>query len=171
MFWSFFKKKKRKIAELSPEQDHFLGTAIEEYNNSLAEFNDGLRFSDFDEWGYDQYSNKFVLKNNDLVEIEADAQIIGSYSRSGKSWEWSWNNPHVEKESSRDSHLVRKYGEKEELWYLTEGLVPVVNDTQPIYFAAVGKKITNSQAVYAGPAGDITVYLLLKNITERAETL
>ena len=164
MIRKLFKKNKPKVFDLSPEQDEYLGDAINEYNISLKTFNEGMKFNDFDEWGYDQYSGKFLLKNNGEKIIEAEAQIIGSYHSPEKSWEWAWNNPNIEEEAKIDSHTVKEFGNKQNIWYFSEGKVPVLKDEQAVYFAAVGMKLTNSQAIYPGAAGDLIVYLLLKNI-------
>jgi hypothetical protein len=165
MFEKLFKRKESRSFDLTPEQDEYLAGAIDEYNNSLKTVNEHYGFSDYDEWGYDQYSGKFQLKKDGSIIIEANAQIIGSYDEIEKDWEWSWNNPNVEDSAKADSFLVKEYGDSENIWYFKEGIVPVLRDEQAIYFAAVGKKLTSSQAIFPGDSGNLTVYLLLKNIT------
>lgn len=166
MFKKIFKKRKGKVFDLSPEQDEFLGCAIKKYNESVKKYNEGMKFGDFDKWAYDQFSGRFLLKNNGKTIIDADAQIIGSYHPPSKSWEWAWNNPNIEESAKIDSAIVKEYGDKEKIWYFSDGKVPVLMDDQAVYFAAVGMKITESQAIYPGRAGDLTVYLLLKNIKQ-----
>src|SRR5688572_29658030 len=95
-------------------------------------------------------------------QVLADAQIIGSYSPSGASWEWAWNNPYVEKKMKKDVQQVRKFGLKEKLEYLTAGIVPAPDDKFAAYLSSIAVKVIGSDGVFAGPAGPITVFLSLK---------
>lgn len=166
MFNKLFSRRSARIFDLSADQDLFLGAAVEECNQSIRQYNQAWDSRRFDDWSYDQYSGKFRLKDGDVIGVEADAQIVGSYHSRNKTWEWSWNNPNVETDAKQDSQAVKNYGDKEKIWYFSEGIIPVVSEDQAIYFAAVGRKLSQSQAIYKGDAGDLNVYLLLKNIIE-----
>ncbi len=164
MFGSLFGKKKEPVTfDLTPEQDEYLADAIQIYNNSLKEYEKKYGFANYDEWGFDQETGKFLLKDNGKVVISADGQIIGSFSSSDLSWEWAWNNPNVEPAMVQSSLKVKEYGEKEGLNYFCEGVLQVPDVSYAAYLAAVGQKITNSEVVYRGIMGDLSIFLLLNN--------
>ena len=164
MLKNLFSRRKKKSFDLTPEQDDFLAASIQEYNESLKGLNESIGFDQYDEWSYDQYSGVLSLIEHRATKIEADAQIIGSLNGANMSWEWAWNNPNIEESAKVDSITVKEYGEKESIWYFSQGIVPVLHEEQAIYFAAIGKKLTGSQAVFPGDSGTLKVYLLLKNI-------
>lgn len=164
MFKKIFggKKPKCDFSELNPEQDEFLGSAIKEYNAKRA-----LSFEkyDFDKysWFFDQESGVFELKDKDRKIFEADGQIIGSFLKSDGSWEWAWNNPNWKKEFTKDSLLVKDYGQKQKLGYFCEGMIPIGSEEYAQYLTAVGVKISDSESGYHGDCGNIVVYIMLKN--------
>lgn len=162
--FSFFKKKKPLYAPLTPEQDAFLASCTQEYNEKLERLNREWGFADHKNWGFDQTSGVFELERNDGVKVQADGQIIGSYSSTGDSWEWAWNNPHVEAPMKRDVELVRAFGEKEKIEYLCRGMVPAPDKLFGMYLSGIAAKVIGSEGVFAGDAGPILVFLSLKNL-------
>ena len=165
MFGNLFSKNTTFKFELTPDQDEFLAAAIELYNQTLKEFNERYNITKY-AWGFDQETAKFQLKKNEKVKYEADGQIIGSYSKSEGSWEWAWNNPNIESSVSKDSLKVKKYGEKEDLRYFCEGSLSIENENYAAYLAAVGQKLSGAAVTYRGAMGDLSIYILLNNLTE-----
>ena len=157
-------KKKPADAPLTPEQDAFLASCTQEYNEKLEILNRDWGFSDYKNWGFDQASGLFFLDLNDDSRVEADGQIIGSYMPSKKSWEWSWNNPHVLDSMKRDAQLVRAWGEKERINYLSTGMIPVPDKLSPSYLASIATKVVGAQGAFAGAAGSVQVFFTLKNL-------
>lgn len=164
MLGNLFRKNKSQASfQLTPEQDEYLADAIQIYNKSQKEFRKTYGFSNYEEWRFDQDTGKFFLTANRNLSVSADGQIIGSFSANNNTWEWAWNNPHVEPHIKKDSLLVKKYGKKEGLEYLSQGILWLPDEQFGVYLAAVGQKITNSEVVFRGKMGDIFVYLMLKN--------
>src|SRR5262249_53013078 len=118
-------KRKRKSDWLTPEQDAFLGAATAEYNEKLNQLNRDWGFADYQRWDFDQFSGVLRLTMKDGSKVEADCQALGSYWAKGKSWEWSWNNPHVEDGLKVDAQKVREFGKREGIEYLVKPMVPV----------------------------------------------
>lgn len=167
MFNLFKKKKNTPSVDLTPEQDAFLASAIEYHNENTETLNSDWSFDNFEEWGFDQITGIFFLRLADDSRVEADGQIYGSFSESGKSWEWAWNNPNAEESMSKDAFMIKEYGEKEGIEYLTTGMIPVPDITFATYLASIGEKICNAQGVYPATAGPIIVFIGLKNLRKK----
>jgi hypothetical protein len=148
---------------LSPEADHFLKQASDEFNVKQAHLRDEWRFDECDQWAFDQETGVFKLEFEDGSMFEAQGQILGSHDPDEGSWEWAWNNPNVEKAVASDSLIVRALGEKLEIDYLCEGKVPLPEEPFVSHLCGIGIKATDSFGVYNGSAGEIMVMILLKN--------
>jgi hypothetical protein len=163
--FSFFKKKQPpQSAPLTPAQDAFLAACTQEYNEKLEHLNRDWGFAGHAQWGFDQLTGLFTLERKDGSKVLADGQIIGSYSSTAHSWEWAWNNPHVEAAMKRDVELVRAFGEKEKLEYLQRGTVPAPDKLFGMYLSGIAAKVIGSEGVFAGDAGPILVFVSLKNL-------
>jgi len=150
-------------APLSPEADKFLAEATAEFNTKQEALRRDWRFGTAKQWGYDQVSGILKLDFEDGTQFQADGQILGSYSATGGSWEWAWNNPNVEEAMARDSKVTKAVGERLGISYLQAAMVPVPNEDFASYLAAIGVKATDSIGVYRGKAGPIDVFITLKN--------
>lgn len=166
MFTHLFRGKPKSF-DLTPEQDSFLGAATREYNEKSEILRREWGFSDYERWDFDQFSRVLRLQVKDGSRVEADAQAIGSYSEKGNSWEWAWNNPNIEEPLKIDVRLVRDFGKKEKIEYLVAPIVPVPHEKVPTYLSAVAIKVIGSDGVFAGAAGEITVYLSLKGLRRK----
>ena len=151
-------------APLSPEADKFLGEANREFNGKQESLHRDWRFGEEAEWNYDQSTGLLSLKFADGASIEADGQILGSYSTTEGSWEWAWNNPHVSPEVSRDSKTVKAAGDRFGVAYMQLGKIPVPGPEMVSYLCAIGLKASASAGIYEGEAGPIKVMIMLKNL-------
>jgi hypothetical protein len=162
----FGSRKKPKVdfdAPLSPEADKFLEGATAEFNRKQETLCTDWRFDSYKQWGFDQISGILKLEFKDGSEFHADGQILGSYSKGDNSWEWAWNNPHVEASMKKDSQKVKEVGKRLGIEYLLHGMIPIPGETFVSYLSAIGLKATNSIGVFRGPAGPIDALILLKN--------
>lgn len=166
MFTGLFGRK-GKPPDLTPEQDAFLGAATKEYNERVDMLRRDWGFDDYERWDFDQFSRVLRLQMKDGSRVEADAQAIGSYWAKRKLWEWAWNNPNVEDPLKVDVCLVRDFGKKKKIEYLVAPMVPVPDEMFPTYLSAVAMKVIGSDGIFAGEAGEITVYLSLKALRRR----
>lgn len=150
-------------APLSAEADKYLAEATEEFNAKQKALEVDWRFGTGKQWRYDQFSAVLKLEFEDGAEFSADGQILGSHMASRNSWEWAWNNPHVEESVKRDSRLVKQLGERLGIEYLVAGMVPAPTELFASYLTAIGVKATDSIGAYRGKAGPVDVIIMLKN--------
>ena len=136
-------------APLSAEADQFLAQATAEFNARQKAL-DAEWLADFKQWGFDQRSGIFRLQFRDDTEAHFDGQILGSYSAAENTWEWAWNNPWVEADMARDSHLVRDLGRRLAIDYLRQGMIPLPDGQFVSHFCAIALKATQSLGVYRG---------------------
>lgn len=152
--------------KFNPEQDEFLASAIQEYNEKRRITHEKYGFDKYS-WFFNQETSVFQLNENDNVIYEADGQIIGTYLKSDGSWEWGWNNPNWSNKMTRDSKLVKKYGTENNLNYFSDGKVTIGSENYASYFTAVGVKLSESESAYHGDTGDLVVYIMLNNFREK----
>lgn len=164
MLGRIFGKKKHKpiAADLSPEQNELLGSAIAEFNEKRSATHEKYGF-DQHSWFFDQETGEFQLIDDDKIIHKADGQIAGTYYKPDGTWEWGWNNPNWKKEFVSDSRAVKAYGDKEGLPYFSDGMVPIGSERYAEYLTAVGVKFSDSESAYFGDTGDLIVYIMLKN--------
>lgn len=152
-----------KPATLSPEADAFLAAASQEFNVKQAGLAKDWGFGNYAQWGFDQAGGLFTLTLHDGTRVLADGQILGSHSPRDSTWEWAWNNPHVEPQVARASRQVRDLGKRLDIAYLVRGKIPLGGDGFVSHLCAIGVKATGSDGVFAGRAGAIEVHVLLTN--------
>ena len=147
--------------DLSPEADRMLEAALSEHiqkQNALA-----------NEWGFDSATQWHADQETGLFSIEtangtvhADFQAIGSSD--GRTWEWAWNNPHIEEKMKGDVASVREFGVREKISYLQTPQFAIPNAEQIDLMLGVAAKFMEAEGVFAGQMEPMTFYIGLKNL-------
>ena len=150
-------------APLSPEADKFLAEATAEFNAKQETLKRDWRFDAFQRWEYDDKKGILKLSFKDGAELQADGQLLGTYSPSGHSFEWAWNSPHFGNSITRGSKLVKKRGEELGIAYLQTGMVPVPGEVFLSYLVAIGSKVTGSLGIFRADGGGVDVLITVKN--------
>lgn len=167
----FFKRKSQQFkdsdAELSPEADKFLKAALEEFNAKQKVLQERWGFGTALNWGLEQEEGIFRLDFENNKQVQAAAQILGTYSEKDQEFEWAWNNPNVVRALKRDSREVRKIGKRLGIAYLQAGITPVAGEQGLSYYCSIGVKAAGSEGVYRGAAGPVDVIILLKELRLR----
>ena len=169
LFDSFRRKEKPEPQDesgdkLSPEADRFLGEACEEFGVKQAALEEVWNLGSAEEWGFDQETGILQLAFGDGSRLEANAQVLGSYSAEDQIWQWAWSNPNILEAISKESRLVREVGERLGLEYLTAETVPVPDEDFLLYLCSIGVKATRSVGVFEGDYGSIKIFRTLKEI-------
>lgn len=164
----FFKRNSKKVdfnAPLSALADEFLTLAVSNFEIRQQTLKSEWGFDSYKEWSYSQDTGIVTLKFADSSSVIAQGQILASHSPAQRTWEWAWNNPHVEKSAASDSAKVKELGLKLGFSYLVEGVVPVSSPSHLAYLCSLGVEATESSGIFSGPAGAISVYILVKNLS------
>jgi hypothetical protein len=131
----------------TPEFEAAADKAIERMRARQAAFDTEWFPDGFDDWTCDQDAGVIRFVKEDGTGIQARVQIIGSYAPDSETWEWAWNNPHVNEELSRDARVARAHGEARGYAPLTTGIVRVSLD-ECRRMLAMSVAIVNPPAVY-----------------------
>ncbi len=160
VFW----RKRKPSVELSIEADRVLREAVEEHNRKNDVLMREWSFNAIAEWNCDQDTGRFVMTTHDGATVTADFQAVGSYEKRSKTWEWAWNNPHIDKRLRVDSQKVKTFGEQQGINYLTLPMFTVPKLEFVTYLAAIASRVTNAQGAFPGDIGDLVLWVTLKNL-------
>jgi len=150
--------------DLAPEAFGFFRDACIEFNLKQNRLREEWRFDECDHWSFDQETCIFRLDFEDGSQLVADGQIAGSFNIVDETWEWAWNNPHVDSTAARDSNLIKELGEKFEVDCLRSGITQTPGGPFPAFLSAVSVKATDSIGAYPAVTEEIMAFILLKNL-------
>jgi len=140
----------------SPEFDAAADAAVQRMLARQQAFDSEWFPDGYQSWSCDQGEGVIRFLKRDGTGIQARAQILGSYAADSETWEWAWNNPHVNEELSRDARVVRASGETNGHAPLTTGIVRASAE-ESRRLIGMAAAIVNAPAVYWGSAGDYAV--------------
>jgi len=110
-----------------------------------------------DRWDLNQSDGNLIFTFPDKT-VTCEAQLIGSYDKTRGTWLWSWDNPSVETNLTRNSRWLRDYGTQNKYEKLTRAEWKATeNDAWEM--AALATLLCNAQGAYRGPAGDVYVFM------------
>ncbi len=117
----------------------------------------------FPEWSCEQDSGILRFTHANGSGIEATVQILGSFSRSAQSWEWAWNNPHVDEPLAVDSRVVHDHGVTHGMPVLSTGILRAT-EAQSRLMIGVAGVVAGVDGVFWGAAGDVMVAMGYRDI-------
>jgi hypothetical protein len=139
---------------------------VAEVNQSLGDLRKRLEEQDhnwglasFAKWEFSQETGALVFTLLDGSRAVCAGQIIGSRSSKDSSWEWAWNNPHLEKRVTKAAAKLKAHGKANGISQLTTGMLPKVSKDAAWSLAAFAARNQGFQGVYCGNAGVIDVYI------------
>lgn len=149
----------------SPAFDTFAAAAYVTVTERQAALDAKWHRERYNQWSCSQPDGVIRFTNASGAGLEADVQFLGSYSPTAQSWEWAWNNPHVNAELAHDAHMLRAYGIQHGFATLTTGMIRATPDEAPLLMSAAFV-ITGVEGVYWGQSGAVIVALGYRNVRE-----
>lgn len=140
---------------LSEEADLFAAGSVEEFNSKQAELGEKWGFDEYNSWEFNPETSILRLKFEGATDVEARCGFFATYCTDDQTLEWCWNNPRYPKAMIEASHTVREFGEKFELKYLTQGMIPVPTDTSLSYVCSLALKANEAMGVFRGSEGEV----------------
>jgi len=119
-----------------------------------------------DRWDFDQTPGLLIFTFADGAKVTCDAQIIGSYNYSNKSWVWAWANSSWLPALCNDSNTVGEYGEKNDLTMLTTSRW-TADEEWAWAMTAIAVELTGAEGCYRGPSGDLGVFMTFRNVVRQ----
>jgi hypothetical protein len=113
---------------------------------------------------YEQETGKMIFSNEgELTKVVAVFQIVGSLSGSSKTWLWSWDNPYLLENTTKDMHEVKDFGSKNDIDKLT---IPKWDATEEDAWdmTAITAKLLKAGGAYSFLSDDIRVFVVFKDL-------
>jgi hypothetical protein len=146
----------------SVEFEHVAESSVKRMLARQAAFDTEWFPDGFRSWTCDQAAGVIRFLKADGTGIEAPVQILGSYAKDSETWEWSWNNPHVNAELAHDASSARDHARVRGYAPLTTGIVRAsLHEARRMLAVAVG--LVDAPAVYWGATGTHVIAMIYRD--------
>lgn len=145
---AFEKFKDACVEQLSPLQDEFM---------ELYDINS------YEHWFYDHGIGAFHFKSDDGRNLYFKYVSVGSYSTEKNTWMWSWENKSIPWHVKRRLEKVRAYGEDNEFYDLSLGLLENGDEYTGWALTAITVKLLNAIGAYRVPQKHLFIYFVFTN--------
>lgn len=99
----------------------FVTESFEKLQKEQDELYKKYDLNSYANWFYDQASGLLTF-SDEGKELNFRYYEVGTFSKTTKTWKWSWDNEHTLKKVKDRMEEVKKYGQKENYRKLIEGL-------------------------------------------------
>jgi hypothetical protein len=147
------------LKDASPSFTAEVNAALGELRARLEEQDRNWGLASFAKWEFSQETANLVFTLLNGSRAVCPAQIIGSRSSKDNSWEWAWNNPHVEKRVAKAAGKLKAHGKANAIVPLTTGMLHKVSADAAWGLAAFAARHQDFQGVYRGNAGEIDFFI------------
>jgi DNA-directed RNA polymerase subunit RPC12/RpoP len=114
-------------------------------------------------WLLDQEQGTISFDSKKIHAV-APVQIIGTYNTADGSWLWAWDNPSLVKGLTRDSQVVREYGQKHGIAPLTTRKLNC-DEADCWELTALACQLCKAEGAYRGPGGKTLVFMTFGKLT------
>jgi hypothetical protein len=151
---------------LSELADAFLTSCGTEFSQKQKAFEETW-LADYTRYDIDSAKSLLVITKPDS-RIAFDVEFVGSTLKEDRSWEWGWNNTNVPSgEAVFPKSGLEEIGRKFGLPYLLEGIVPVPEETFPVYLTSIALKVSpDSLGVFVARSEGMEFFYLVRKPRE-----
>jgi hypothetical protein len=125
--------------------DDVLGRALEYLNAQQERLKSEFDLGRWQRYDYDQDAGTLTFSSDGRIGVIAEMHVVGSTSRSGGTWLWSWDNPSI---VDRVKHCDEHDG-----WEMT----------------AVAAHLLKAEGAYRAPGEDGALFMILKRVQRPRE--
>jgi hypothetical protein len=147
------------------EWDGLVATCHQVVHEKQAALDKKYEISKHKRWDYDQATASLTFSNDGVAAVIADVEFIGSYSKSGKTWLWSWANFSLLPSVRTRIEAVAEYGEENGLLHLLVPIYPA-NEIDSWELAGVAVHLLGAQGVYRAPSENGCSFMAILNINK-----
>jgi len=179
LYWlkSWLRRPETMTLVISPKIEAFYDQAGPFYNQQVQLLESQHSISRY-RWRYDlkQRQLLFTHGRQELPELQAQAEIIGSYFKPTQHWEWAWNTVNVPKKNKRLVRQLKHFGRWHKQPRLFTGHIDLaqnLNNKQRLEYtnqcAATAlwySQLKNNKgfSVYRGESDEQIVYFLIYSL-------
>lgn len=149
---------------LPTDWDALCEAAREELMATQSEVMEEYELGSWERYHYDLADNRFVWIHNGEEVMEADLQIVGSYSQATQTWLWAWGNGHLPEASNWMLAVVQQFGVENDLDRLTEAKWETESEDAGWLMAAIARYLLDNQMAYRVPLEEGAVFFVLDDI-------
>jgi hypothetical protein len=143
--------------------DSFLETAMEYLRGRQERLMADFQLGSWKRYDYDQDPGTLTFSSDERVGVVADIQIVGSTSKSGRTWLWAWDNPTILDRVKHCLAEVRAYGEAHGLDKLTTAKWPG-DEHDGWEMTAASALILRAEGAYRVPHENGALFMVLQNV-------
>jgi len=149
------------------EYKFFADDAVQALNALNQKLEDAFGIGHFERWDYQQESGEFVFSQQGVPKVVAQAQIVGSYSSSAKSWFWAWANASILEAAREQISKVREFGISESVGKLSAAKW-TAEESDGWEMAAVASKLLGAKGAYRCPTRTGFLFVIFTNVNKIA---
>src|SRR5215831_4209353 len=110
---------------MTPDQfSEFRHAAVHELMRLNEHCAEEFQISSWPRWDYDLDLGTLTFSENDLPKVVASIQVVGTTSRSVRTWMWGWANESLPPNATSDVRRVLEFGRDENIAELTKTELP-----------------------------------------------
>ncbi len=124
---------------------------------------DGHGLGTWPVWNAELGQGSLTFSDDDGIQVFAEVQIAGTLGP--RDWVWAWGNPHLPQPFTTDSAAAKAFGDRHNVAELRERIV-AGPDLEALAWrlTAAAVKLAEGLGAYRAPAGQASVYLIIKSI-------
>lgn len=109
-------------------------------------------------WNVDQDKGEIEFTFADGSAVRAPVQIVGTYNREDRVFQWAWGHASVVAGMRRHAEAARHWGARNRQAKYASRAVPATQD-EAFQFTAVAASLSGAKGVYRGQTGTAWVYM------------
>ena len=146
------------------EYGRFIHSIVHEAIDKNEKVKSEFDLASHQRWFYDQATQKLTFSNDDRVIVEADFQVVGSFSSSSCTWLWSWENSSIEPMAKREILKVKEFCEQRGIRKGVEGYWPA-DEYDPWDMTSLALYVLGYQGSYrCSEKGDDGLFVVFQNM-------
>lgn len=152
----------------STKFDEFRHAAVHQLMQLNKRCDKEFQIPSWSRWNYSLESETLTFSQDDVPKVIASIQVVGSTSKSGRTWLWGWANKNVPSNVVAGVSKVREFGEAESLIQLTQPSAP---DDGYIGWemTAIAAKLLDAKGAYRCPWENGCLYMVYTSLRFVAE--
>jgi hypothetical protein len=120
-------------------------------------------------WNIDLKTGTIIFTQENRV-VTGEIQVIGTLNHEKNTFMWAWEHPSIPKDLSQDSVLVKKWGTANDLPLFIHNPVKC-NETLAWEFTAIARNLAKADGAYIGRVPKKSIFVTMKNLTIKDNTL
>ncbi|NET48656.1 MAG: hypothetical protein F6K09_08000 [Merismopedia sp. SIO2A8] len=143
--------------------DQYFEKAINHLQSLTAAHEQMWRIGAAEHWDADQETGVLTWSYPDVL-VQADFQIIGTYSTLDNSFLWAWDHPSVVVPLTQDAQKVFEFGKIHNIDFLQWRKIEC-SEEQAWELTALATLVCDRQGAYRGAAGTTSIFMTFGDVS------